>query len=152
MVQTFVFIFYMALNIVPSKTTQFNIEMHNPKDAKEVVVLDFKKQKDYWTVGPKDKPKDRLLFRFDKDNVCYIKETETGKEEKVKLLSETEITPNHKKWKKVTKIEFKSREKASRTLIFNITKKGKKGRVIALDKSMKPEMSRMMPKMEISWK
>jgi hypothetical protein len=64
------------------------------------------------------------------------------------------ITPNHKKWKKVTKVEFKPKKQgeAPDKLVFAISKKGKKKRVISLDKDSAPEMSKMVPKMEVSWK
>jgi hypothetical protein len=154
MVQTFVFIFYLALNVVPANTTQFNIEMHNPSNDQEVVVLDFKRQNDQWTVVPSHKPKETLFFHFDKDNVCYIKDGEQGKEDRVDLLTKLNITPNHKKWKKVTKVEFKPKKQgeAPDKLVFAISKKGKKKRVISLDKDSAPEMSKMVPKMEVSWK
>ena len=154
MVQTFVFIFYMALNVVPANTTQFNIEMQNPKNEQEVFVLDFKQQKDGWVVVPSHKPKETLFFHFDKNNVCYTQYGEQGKEERVDLLTKMNITPNHKKWKKVTKVEFKPKKQgeAPEKLVFMISKTGKKKRAISLDKDTPSAISSTMPKIEVSWK
>ncbi|WP_045113017.1 hypothetical protein [Microscilla marina] len=155
MIQIFVFIFYMALNLVPAKTTQFKMEMHNPDNDKEVVVLEFKQQKDQWAVVPSHKPDDVLFFRFDKQQHCYVKDGIKGKEEKVDLLNKMHIVPNHKKWKKVTKVVFdlkKEQEGSPRHLVFMVAKDGKKKRIISIDKKAVPDMSKAMPEMHLTWK
>lgn len=153
MIQTFVFIFYMAVSIVPAKNTQFQMKMYNPENDKETVILDFKRDKDQWSVVPNHTPNDVLYFRFNKQ-YCYIKEGAKGKEKEVDLLTKMEIKANHKKWGKVSQVEFRPKEKEGKVnnIVFDIEKKGKKKRMISLNGKTSPNMSVRMPKIHLSWK
>lgn len=155
MVQTFVFIFYVVVNLVPANTNQFLLEMQSPKDNETNLKLDFVRKKDKWTVAPRSEPQEVVTFYFDKDWVFYAKEREDGKTDKVTLLQEMNIKPNHKKWKKVTKVVFaqklKEAEKEGEELIFNIKKDGAKKRIIEIDKTAPAGMG-SLPAMHLSWK
>ena len=156
MIQTFVFIFYLAVNLVPANTNKFLLEMQSPKDNETKLILDFVRVKDGWSVSPRSKSQEVVTFHFDKDQVFYAKEKGDGKTDKVSLLKGMNIKPNHKKWKKVTKIVFaqkvKEGEKDAAQLIFNIKKDGAKKRIIEIDKTAAPDEMRSMPAMNLSWK
>ena len=154
---TFVFVFYMATNMVPANSDQFKIEIHNPKNTTETVTLDFTRdQAKRWKVVPSHKPKEVLHFKFDKQANVTIQD-KSAEEKTYPLLREMEIKKDHKKWKKVTKVTFKKKaedkegkEKAT-YIAFTIEKSGKTKRTIQLDTTQKsPVMD--FPAMTVIWK
>ncbi|EAY31181.1 hypothetical protein [Microscilla marina] len=155
MVKTFVLIFYMALNIVPSRVKQFKIEVKNPANQIEKIQLNFTRNKKQWQVIASHKPQDTLYFRFDKARYCYIREGSNGKESKADLLTKVEIKRNHRRWRKVSRVEFvpkqgKYNDRKS-GLVFAISRKKRRKKLIEVDRTSAPEMSKAMPDMLLSW-
>lgn len=151
---TFVFIFYIILNLVPANVDKFQVEGQEPgKDEK--VTLYFERQAKEWKVIANTGKKESVFLRLDGKDF-YLKE-ENKNPQKVDLLNKMNIETNHKKWGKVTKVIFEAKEKTSpdneeHRLIFNIKKDGKKKRIIDFDRKDNPEYGKYMPVLYMSWK
>lgn len=152
---TFVFIFYMATNMVPGNVDKFKVEAQNPDDKTDTIILDFNRNKDgRWKVVPRNKKDDVMLFKFDKQGNFMMQNGTEGKENTYPLLSKLKMEKNHKKWRKVTQVTFKDAKSDGadgKKVVFNIVKKGKSKRTIKVDESQSPDIG-AIPEMTVIWK
>jgi len=154
MMMTFVFIFYMATNIVPANVDQFKIEAQNPDDKTDTIILDFNREKTgKWKVAPRHKSDDVMFFKFDDNANFTMQDGLKGQEKTYPLLQKMSIEKNHKKWKKVTSVTFKNTEKDKKglkSLIFDIQKSGKSQRTITVDSDKSTDVG-ALPTMTVIW-
>ncbi|OJJ18714.1 hypothetical protein BKI52_24225 [marine bacterium AO1-C] len=154
MMMTFVFIFYMATNMVPANVDQFKIEAQNPSDKTDTIILNFDRDKTgRWKVVPNHKPDDIMFFKFDDQSNFIMQDGQEGKEKTYPLLQKMSVEKNHKKWKKATSVTFKNIEKDKKGLkglVFDIQKSGKRKRTITMDTDKNKDIGEL-PTMTVIW-
>ena len=158
MQMTFVFIFYIAFNLVPGKVDQFQIEAQHPEKENERLTLFFAREAKEWKITTNTGKKESAFLRFE-GSTFYMREGEGDgkKPQKIDLLSKMAVVTDHKKWRKVTKVTFKGKEDKGnnpkgKSLTFHVVKKGKKKRTIKLDRTNNPGLGEGIPIMHINWK
>lgn len=160
MIMSFVFVLYMATHIVPGHIDQFQISAENPTNNEQKNILTLKRQKKAgWqiTVSNTGKKKEEIFFQFAPNRSLYIHNSLKGKSDTVEVLSVLTIEKDHKKWRKATKIAFKSQEnsrfkKEMPNLYFEINKKGRRKYIIQVDKGKMSGNNQIMPPLQITWK
>ncbi len=152
MMTTFIFVFYMATNIIPANVDHFKIEAQNPDDKADMIILDFNRDNTgRWKVVPRHKADDVMFFKFDEQANLTIQDGLKGKEKTYPLLEKMSVEKNHRKWKKVTNVSFKTKEKTGLgSLVFNIKKSGKRQRTVQVDAEKSPQLG-SLPAMIITW-
>jgi hypothetical protein len=100
-------------------------------------------------------PQDTLYLHFDKAGYCYIQEGANGKKTKADLLTKVNVKRNRRRWRRASKVSFipkqgKYNDRKS-ALVFAITRKKRRKRLIEVDRTKAPEMSKSMPDMLLSW-
>lgn len=161
MIMSFVFVFYMATHIVPSHVDQFQISAENPANNAQKNILTLKRQKKAgWQITVSNagkKKEEEIFFQFAPNRSLYIHNSLKGKSDTVDVLSVLNIEKDHKKWRKTTKVAFKSQgdskfKKEMPNLYFEINKKGRRKYIIQVDKGKMSSNNQIIPPLQITWK
>ena len=150
----YVIFFYIAMNIIPTKSEEFSLVTYNLKKKSEKLTLNITKQEDtWWKAVPQESPDSPLYFRFGKDQNFYAYEKDKTTTETIPFGKVVEIKPNRKKWKKATEVLIKSL-KTEESLTIKIEKTGKNQRIMKVVniKNVKRNDAFVMPAMHLNWK
>lgn len=150
----FIIVFYILTSVVPANKDSFQVTANNPDNKTENITLDFTRTAGKWKVVPSTQPDKNVHFYF-KGRVAYVKPSNSDTYEQLDMLEKIHITPNHKKWSKVTKVVLKEKgdDPDSENLILLVVHDGKNKRTVKMDKNSNPEITEEdIPVMHLSWK
>jgi hypothetical protein len=147
----YVLIFYILTSVVPANKDSFQLTAN---DQGENITLDFTRSAGKWKITPSNDPDKNMYLHF-KGKVAYIRPSNTNTYEKLDVLEKVQITPNHKKWSKDTKVIIKedANDPDSESLTLLVIHDGKNKRTVKMGKHSNPDLTEEdIPVMHLSWK
>lgn len=150
----YVLIFYILTSVVPANKDSFQLTANDPDGDGENITLDFTRSAGKWKIVPSTEPGKKMYFYF-KGKYAYIKPSNSDTYEQFDMLEKMQITPNHKKWSKVTKVVVKEKanDPDSESLTLLVVHDGKNKRTVKMAKNSHPDLTEEdIPVMHLSWK
>lgn len=146
----FELVFYIMINLVPSKADKFQA---NFQQGKQKVLLEFtRKPNNHWQVLGQvngQARKETLQFWFDENQTNYY-EAVDGNTRKHPFGARYDIKRNRKKWRKVSKVTYAIKTSMEKVMQFSIIKQGK-NRYEVKPTGNDAEADNF-PKIQLSWK
>jgi hypothetical protein len=146
----FELVFYIMINLVPSKVDKFQANFQ--KDNQKVLLEFTRKPNNHWQVIGQvngQARKETLQFWFDENQANYY-EVVDGNTRKHPFGARYNIKRNRKKWRKASKVTYTIKPSLEKVMQFKITKQGKKR--YEVKPTGKEAEADNFPKIKVSWK